>query len=336
MLPTYSLLPTINYKHSINYLAHNNIKNTATSYLQIDNKSATSTILEKIKIKNRQIRITDGETAAGLPNGGHSTPAATGISINSSFSQGDSSNQPIHDCGATNTIFRESDSNLLDNIRPDVGMIVGLPNGDNITSAAAGILSNNKFSISVPLFSNTSLNRSLISTADYCNNGCTATFTATSATITHDASGDILSYSSKGPTDRLWPFDSLSQVPRSTVSNVVRHEINADFVAYSSASFFSPPDTSLANALTLGWLGNFPRLTATMLLANKPNSISTAKGHLQQTRQKNHSSTYNTSPQRVAKPSISTTLSELDSEDDATAHISDSNLVFTHISTLYS
>jgi len=122
-------------------------------------------------------------------------------------------------------------------------------------------------------------------------------------------------------------------VPRPTVSNVVRHEINADFVAYSSASFFSPPDSSLANALKLGWLGNFPRLTASMLMANQPNSISTAKGHLQQTRQKNHSSTYTASPQRVVNTATLTTLSELDSEDDATAHISDSNSVFTHLST---
>ena len=159
MLPKYSFSPTVNYKHSINYLAHNNIKKTATSYLPIDNNSATSTILKNFEIKNLQNRITDDRMAAGPTNGGHTTPAVTDISIHSSSSQSDSSNHPIHDCGATNTIFRESDSIFLDNIRPDVGMIVGLPNGDNITSAAAGILSNNKFSIPVPLFSNTSLNR---------------------------------------------------------------------------------------------------------------------------------------------------------------------------------
>jgi hypothetical protein len=42
----------------------------------------------------------------------------------------------------------------------------------------------------------------------------------------------------------------------------------------------------MANALQKGWLGNFPRLTATMFSANKPNSTSTAKGHLSQTKQK--------------------------------------------------
>ena len=75
MLPTYSFSPTVNYKHSINYLAHNDLNNTATSYLPIDDNSATSTILKDFEILNPQIRITDDEMAAGLSNGGQTTPA---------------------------------------------------------------------------------------------------------------------------------------------------------------------------------------------------------------------------------------------------------------------
>ena len=200
-------------------------------------------------------------------------------------------------------------------------MTVGLPNGTSIKSAATGTLSNNNFVIPVPIFSNNALNRSLISTADYCNNGCTAVFTATSATITHDASGEIISQSYKEPHDRLWPFG----LPTIQTHNVVRHEINADFVAYSSASFFSPPDTSLANALKLGWLGNFPRLTARMLTANKPNSMSTAKGHLQQTRQRNYRSTHPAPSQRVLDHNSTP-------QPDPESDVSDHNLVFTKIS----
>jgi len=228
---------------------------------------------------------------------------------------------PIHDCGATNTIFRQSDTHYLKGISPATGVTVGLPNGTSIKSAATGTLSNNKFIIPVPIFSNNALNRSLISTADYCNNGCTAVFTATSATITHDASGEIISQSYKEPHDRLWPFG----LPTIQTHNVVRHEINADFVAYSSASFFSPPDTSLANALKLGWLGNFPRLTARMLTANKPNSLSTAKGHLQQTRQRNYRSTHPAPSQRVVDHNSTP-------QPDPESDVSDNNLVFTKIS----
>jgi len=174
------------------------------------------------------------------------------------------------------------------------GMAVGLPNSDRIFSKATGTLSLPHVPTRVHIFADSTLNRSLVATADFCNNGCTATFTATSATIIHDATGEVISQSFKHPRERLWPFHMSTPAANTSIGNVVRHELNADFVAYSSASFFSPPDTSLIQALNNGWLGNFPRLTAAMVAANKPNSISTAKGHLQQTRQKNHRHTMST------------------------------------------
>ena len=321
----------LNYKHAANYLAHNEFTTLDKLKLPTADTAEMHTIFRETDSFNYQNRITDDGMAAGPTNGDHIASAHTG-SLNSATSlQSVGPNTPIHDSGATNTIFRQSDSNSLDNIRPDVGMTVGLPNGDSITSAAVGILSNSRISIPVPVFSDKSLNRSLIATADFCNNGCTATFTATSATITHDATGDIIAQSSKLPSERLWPFDLHSTVP--VIHNVVRHEINADFVAYSSATFFSPPDTSLAHALTSGWLGNFPRLTAAMLLANKPNSIATAKGHLQQSRQKNHSSTYTASPQRVVNQTILTSLPDHVSDDNTEPLTSDFDQVFTHLST---
>ena len=53
---------------------------------------------------------------------------------------------------------------------------------------------------------------------------------------------------------------------------------------------FSVPaiDSAMYNALLLGYLGNFPRLTAIMFNQNKPNSVATAKGHLKQRRQTSH------------------------------------------------
>ena len=126
-----------------------------------------------------------------------------------------------------------------------------------------------------------------MATADFCNNGCTAIFNSTSATIIHDETGQIISRSSKDPQARLWPFDPSSVSPKILVNNVVRHEINADFVAYCHASFCSPPDNSMYEALRKGFLGNYPRLTAKMFRSNMPNSPSTAKGHLKQRRQSN-------------------------------------------------
>ena len=136
------------------------------------------------------------------------------------------------------------------------------------------------------MFDDQDLNRSLFATADFCNQGCTAIFTSTSATIIHDTTGTIICQDFKDPQARLWPYDITAIAPIPSANNVVRHEINADFVAYSHGSFCSPVDTSMTNALKNGWLGNFPRLTDTMFNANKPNSLSTAKGHLTQTKQK--------------------------------------------------
>ena len=42
-------------------------------------------------------------------------------------------------------------------------------------------------------------------------------------------------------------------------------------------------------AVKKGFLGNFPRITSQMIAANLPNTIATSKGHLDQTRQGQHS-----------------------------------------------
>jgi hypothetical protein len=78
----------------------------------------------------------------------------------------------------------------------------------------------------------------------------------------------------------------LDPATSSTIANVVRHEINADFVAFAHASFFSPCDSAMYSALVKGYLGNFPRLTSKMFNSDRPNSIATAKGHLKQRKQK--------------------------------------------------
>ena len=205
-------------------------------------------------------------------------------------------------------------------------MAVGLPNGDLIHSKATGTFSTEPLTTKVDIFDDRALQRSLIATADFCNNGCTVTFTATSATVTHDATGKVISQSFKHPSDRLWPYDTSVIPPNFTAGNVVRHEINADFVAYSHASFFSPPDTSMANALKLGWLGNFPRLTAHMFNSDKPNSIATAKGHLQQTRQKNRSTA-------LKSTSSPPTAEKIDDAQDTIDGAENSNIILTKIET---
>lgn len=166
-------------------------------------------------------------------------------------------------------------------------MAAELPNGSVIRSTATGTLETPPIFTKVHIFPDDQLDRSLISPADYCNAGCTAIFTATSATIIHDETGEIVILSTKALTDRLWPFQS----PEGKINTAVKHEINADFVTYTHACFGSPTDSCMLKALKKGNLSTLPRLTTKMFSSNLPNSPATAKGHLDQTRQGSQSTT---------------------------------------------
>jgi hypothetical protein len=208
----------------------------------------------------------------------------------------------IADTGCSHTVYRQSDASNLKNQTVGPGIRVLLPNGSHISATGTGILETPPVSTKVHIFDDNDLHRSLTSISDYCNQGCTATFTKTSFSVVHDATGIIVMQSQKLPSERLWmttpiaftptlSANNLVNLPSDTTdslsaNNVVRHEINADFVAYTHASFGSPPDSSFAAALSKGYFGNLPRLTAAMFNANKPNSMATAKGHLDQKQQK--------------------------------------------------
>jgi hypothetical protein len=51
---------------------------------------------------------------------------------------------------------------------------------------------------------------------------------------------------------------------------------------YSHATLFSPAISTLEQALTRGYIRNFPGLTAKTLQRHPPRSVATAKGHLDQ------------------------------------------------------
>ena len=113
---------------------------------------------------------------------------------------------PIVDCCATDTLFREADQRLLTSIVPNSNMKVQLPNGELIASIAAGLLHTNNNLAPIPsyIFDDATLNRSLVSLADFCNRGCTATLTATDVTITNPMDADaVILHGNKLPTDKL-------------------------------------------------------------------------------------------------------------------------------------
>jgi hypothetical protein len=103
-----------------------------------------------------------------------------------------------------------------------------------------------------------------------------------------DPNFQILCEGEKDENDKLWFMPSNIQTPTVNFASAnifVKHEPNAIFVAYQSACFLNPPDSTLEIAAQKGYLGNLPRLTAKMIRDNKPNSIGTAHGHLNRLRQ---------------------------------------------------
>ena len=60
----------------------------------------------------------------------------------------------------------------------------------------------------------------------------------------------------------------------------MHHQLDAEFVAFTHATLGSPTISTLLHALRNGYLAKLPRLTARMVTANPPNSMATARGHL--------------------------------------------------------
>jgi hypothetical protein len=90
---------------------------------------------------------------------------------------------PIEDTGAINTFYRKSDSKFLSDVKPCGGLVVGLPNGTAIRSIATGKLNRPPITTLVHIFSDDQLERSLNSTSDYCNQGCTVILLFTTAQV---------------------------------------------------------------------------------------------------------------------------------------------------------
>jgi len=195
----------------------------------------------------------------------------------------------IGDSGTTDTLVRPSSSHLLSNITPCNSYRVSLPNGQVITATHRGTFAIPSTGIYLPsyIFPDTILQHNLLSFSRLCNLDCTVTLTSIDATVTHK--GAVVLHGTKSASDTLWLVDLICKPsdPSPSVANLtIKLDTDADFVAFVHASFGSPPVATFLAAARAGWLDGYPRITATMISANQPNSVATAKGHLDQTRQR--------------------------------------------------
>ena len=197
----------------------------------------------------------------------------------------------IADSGANVTCYTARDSDKLSDIQNNTDHTVFMPNSGTITSSGVGIIpvppESDLRPIKALIFPDSQLQRSLISLADYCNQGCTATLTATNITVTKN--NKIVAQGNKEHNAKLWPLipspEPTCNDPIAEVNHVITHQYNADFVDFWHKTLGSPPVSTLSKAVSMGWLSHIPRLTLRMITQNPPQHIATARGHLNLNRQ---------------------------------------------------
>ena len=125
---------------------------------------------------------------------------------------------------------------------------------------------------------------SLLSVGLLCDAGLTATYTATDFTLS-DNDNHIVLRGRRSLTTRLWTLDLPAIVPLETASVVVTEPTGpqADCVRFYHGAMCSPANSTMLKAIDLNYI-QFPGLTPAVFAKHGPNSIATAKGHMDQDR----------------------------------------------------
>ncbi|EEC46594.1 predicted protein [Phaeodactylum tricornutum CCAP 1055/1] len=122
----------------------------------------------------------------------------------------------------------------------------------------------------------------LLSIGQLCDDGCTATFSATRLDIHRDAT--LLLSGARSPHTGLWHLDLTPPKSPATAHALVPTTPLADRIAFVHASLFSPALSTWCQALDSGHLATFPDLSSRQVRKYPPRSPAMIKGHLDQQR----------------------------------------------------
>jgi hypothetical protein len=206
----------------------------------------------------------------------------TNQNINLAAASTNSINGVALDSACTDSSYRLSDA-IAQNIKitptnPNEILNITAANGESIKSYAKGILKHNNnpnHDQFINIFKNDQLTVGMHAANTFTNYpaNCTITLDKFGFKIV-DPNYQVLCQGTKGEHDKLWFMPSDIQTPTvcfASANIFVKDEPNAVFVAYQSACFLNPPDSTFENAVQKGYLGNLPRLTANMIRKNRPN-----------------------------------------------------------------
>jgi uncharacterized membrane protein YgcG len=239
----------------------------------------------------------------------HATPTAT--------------SQAIGDSGCGELLLKHSARHILDDIHPFTNMHVRVANNGIIQSEERGTLrvstpSGSDISLTGYIFAEGTLSHNLAGFSNFCNKGCTVTLTQTGIDVSRD--GITIWAGTKAPTDKLWYLNLESIGAHAQPTHIVeamstlKLDSDAEYVRFVHAALGSPPISTLLNAVSKGWLNNLPRLTTRMIRQNTPDLRNTALGHLDQTRQGQHSTRSNATAAEVNQDA---TAAEVNPDDTA-------------------
>lgn len=198
------------------------------------------------------------------------------------------------DTGATGNFMSVDDMSCLINVKPATQPIaVQLPNGEHIWSSHTALLD----IPALPLAARVAhifpklTSASLLSIGLLCDHGCTAVYTNQQVQILKQ--NKIILTGTRSPITKLWMVplvapDSTADETNHMAATVIHSQSQAELVRFYHAALGSPAVSTLLHALQKGFI-NIPGFTAKAVRRNIPHSVATSKGHLDQTRQGQHS-----------------------------------------------
>ena len=147
----------------------------------------------------------------------------------------------------------------------------------------------------------------LISIGKICDDGCTATFTATHL-IVEKKGYVVLERTCKGVAGMWYVHLATTPQPsptptRQSGNNMIADRTKPDLTQWYHTILFSPVNHNLIQSTKKGYFATWPILTIDLINKPLPPSMATAKGHMHQTR-KNIKSTKQQEPVRQEDPSI--------------------------------
>ena len=131
-------------------------------------------------------------------------------------------------------------------------------------------------------------NCSLLSIGQLCDSGYEVLFTNTHMSVLSD--GQCIIQGNRSASTRLWHITTTNvnlplPAPPHYAATAIGSPPASALVSLAHAALFSPPLSTLEQALLNGYLVNFPGFTLATLRKHPPYSFATSKGHLDQTRQ---------------------------------------------------